>query len=81
MVKTSSFAAALFLGLCVAIAAQNQTARTPAPGDWPEMRGPKRDGTSTETGLPNSWKLNGENFLWRAPYGGRSAPIVNGKRV
>ena len=50
-------------------------------GDWPEMRGPDRDGVSTETGLPEKWALNGENFLWRAPYGGRSAPIVMGNRV
>jgi outer membrane protein assembly factor BamB len=45
------------------------------------MRGPNRDGTSRETGLPEKWALNGENFLWRAPYGGRSAPIVMGNRV
>ena len=45
------------------------------------MRGPNRDGTSRETGLIDKWALNGENFLWRAPYGGRSAPIVMGNRV
>ena len=50
-------------------------------GDWPEMRGPNRDGTSAEKGLPEKWALNGENFLWRAPYGGRSAPIVMGNHV
>ncbi len=52
-----------------------------ALGDWPEARGPNRDGISTETGLVEKWALNGENFLWRAPYGGRSAPIVMGNRV
>src|SRR5262245_8463183 len=50
-------------------------------GDWPEARGPNRDGISQETGLPDKWALNGQNFLWRAPYGGRSAPIVMGNRV
>src|SRR4051812_35494789 len=50
-------------------------------GDWPDARGPNRDGVSAETGLPEHWALNGENFLWRAPYGGRSAPIVIGNRV
>ena len=50
-------------------------------GDWPEIRGPQRDGTSRETGLIDKWVPNGENFLWRAPYGGRSAPIVVGNRV
>ena len=34
-----------------------------------------------ETGLPEKVALNGENFLWRAPFGGRSAPIVVGNRV
>src|SRR5262245_58285365 len=50
-------------------------------GDWPEARGPNRDGISQETGLPDKWALNGQNFVWRAPYGGRSAPIVMGNRV
>jgi len=50
-------------------------------GDWPDMRGPNRDGISRETGLIDTWVLNGENFLWRAPYGGRSAPVVMGNRV
>jgi outer membrane protein assembly factor BamB len=58
-----------------------QGPRRVALGDWPEMRGPNRDGVSRETGLPERWALNGENFLWRAPYGGRSAPIVMGNRI
>jgi outer membrane protein assembly factor BamB len=52
-----------------------------ALGDWPEARGPQRDGVSKETGLVEKWALNGQNFLWRAPYGGRSAPIAMGNRV
>jgi outer membrane protein assembly factor BamB len=52
-----------------------------ALGDWPESRGPHRDGTSDEKGLIEKWALNGQNFLWRAPYGGRSAPVVMGNRV
>src|SRR5258708_5221953 len=58
-----------------------QGARKVALGDWPEARGPNRDGVSQETGLVDRWTLNGENFLWRAPYGGRSAPVVMGNRV
>src|SRR2546423_10748642 len=50
-------------------------------GDWPEARGPNRDGVSAETGLPEKWALNGQNFLWRAPYGGGSAAVVVGDRV
>jgi len=55
--------------------------RRVALGDWPEARGPNRDGVSQETGLVDKWALNGQNFLWRVPYGGRSAPIVMGNRV
>lgn len=45
-------------------------------GDWPDWRGPDRDGTSKEKGLPERWSLAGENLAWRAPYGGRSTPVV-----
>jgi outer membrane protein assembly factor BamB len=56
-------------------------ARRVALGDWPEARGPQRDGSSAEKGLPSSWDIKGTNLLWRAPYGARSAPIVMGNRV
>ena len=67
--------------LIVGSALEGQGPRRVQLGDWPEMRGPNRDGRSAETGLPEKWALNGENFLWRAPHGGRSAPIVMGNRV
>jgi hypothetical protein len=50
-------------------------------GDWPEWRGPSRDGTSQEKGLPTKWTMAGENLVWKQPYGGRSAPIIMGGRV
>jgi outer membrane protein assembly factor BamB len=65
----------------IGIGVSGQGARRIAVGDWPEARGPNRDGVSMETGLIAKWALNGENFLWRAPFGGRSAPIVVGNRV
>lgn len=49
--------------------------------DWPDWRGPTRDGISYEKGLPERWSPNGENLLWKQPYGARSAPIVMGNRV
>lgn len=49
--------------------------------DWAEWRGPNRDGISLEKGLPTRWSPNGENLLWRAPFGGRSSPVVLGDRV
>ncbi len=53
----------------------------PAFGDWTEWRGPARDGISPEKNLPVSWSPAGDNLAWKAPYGGRSAPIVLGDRV
>ena len=71
----------LLVAVAVGSSVTAQGPRKVAVGDWPEMRGPARDGTSRETGLIDKWALNGENFLWRVPYGGRSAPIVMGNRV
>src|SRR5262245_12191443 len=74
--------ACVLIGLVsIAIVATGQGPRRITLGDWPDMRGPNRDGVSRETGLIDKWALNGENFLWRVPYGGRSAPIVMGNRV
>ena len=44
--------------------------------DWPEWRGPARDGRSAEKNLPERWAP-----LWKAPYGGRSGAIVMGEHV
>jgi outer membrane protein assembly factor BamB len=51
------------------------------PSDWAEWRGPARDGVSLEKNLPTRWSPAGENLAWKAPFGGRSAPIVMGDRV
>ena len=34
--------------------------------DWPQWRGPKRDGVSTETGLLRSWTGDGPKQAWKA---------------
>ena len=57
-----------------------------ARGGWPSATGPRRGGRTATASRPKpacleKWALNGQNFLWRAPYGGRSAPIVMGNRV
>ncbi|HSE16813.1 MAG TPA: PQQ-binding-like beta-propeller repeat protein [Pyrinomonadaceae bacterium] len=62
------------LNLCIALSLF-------AFSDWAEWRGPARDGISNEKNLPVKWSPTGENLAWRAPYGGRSAPIVMGDRV
>lgn len=49
--------------------------------DWPQWRGPNRDGRSTETGILKKWPDNGPVVLWRNQIGdGYSAiAIVNGR--
>ena len=49
--------------------------------DWPDWRGPARTGVSTEKGLPEKWSPAGENLAWRAPFGGRSSPVVFGDHL
>jgi outer membrane protein assembly factor BamB len=44
--------------------------------DWPDWRGPLRDGRSVETRLPEKWSPAGESLAWKAPYGARSTPVV-----
>jgi outer membrane protein assembly factor BamB len=60
---------ALVLSLLVASAAG-------LSANWPEWRGPSRDGVSTETNLPSKWSPAGENLAWRLPFGGRSSPVA-----
>ncbi|HYO84565.1 MAG TPA: PQQ-binding-like beta-propeller repeat protein [Bryobacteraceae bacterium] len=50
-------------------------------GDWPDWRGPRRDGISPEKILTDSWSPKGENLACRAPYDGRSTPVVHNGRV
>ncbi len=49
--------------------------------DWPEWRGPGRDGRSAETNLPERWSPAGENVAWSLPFGGRSTPVIHGNRL
>ncbi|MEM8962513.1 MAG: PQQ-binding-like beta-propeller repeat protein [Acidobacteriota bacterium] len=47
----------------------------PAPStaettDWPQYRGPNRDGLSTETGLLTQWGAEGPAVAWRTKLGG-----------
>ncbi len=65
----------IYLNLCLTLAT------VVVAGDWAEWRGPERNGISSEKNLPVKWSPAGENLAWKAPYGGRSAPIVMGDRV
>ncbi|MBI3866627.1 MAG: PQQ-like beta-propeller repeat protein [Planctomycetia bacterium] len=50
--------------------------------DWPQWRGPNRDGVWTETGILQSFPADALKFLWRTPVGlGLSSPVVAEGRV
>ena len=49
--------------------------------DWLHWRGPEQNGVARDTGMPSRWSLDGENLIWKQPYGGRSAPVVSRGRV
>jgi outer membrane protein assembly factor BamB len=50
--------------------------------EWPGWRGPRGDGTSTETGLPVRWNAT-DNIAWKVPLPGigHSSPILCGDRL
>jgi outer membrane protein assembly factor BamB len=69
------FAAALLLTLTVALTLAQAE-------DWPAWRGPRSDGTVTDTGYPTTWSPT-ENIKWKAtiPGIGHSSPVVSKGRV
>ena len=67
---------ATFVVFCFSVvAAQTNT-------DWPQWRGPNRDGISQETGLLKQWPTNGPPLVWKATGAGggySSLAIVGGR--
>jgi outer membrane protein assembly factor BamB len=49
--------------LALSLSAPAESGAT-SPGDWPQWRGPNRDGVSAETGLLKSWPKEGPKLLW-----------------
>jgi outer membrane protein assembly factor BamB len=51
--------------------------------DWPQWRGPNRDGVSTETGLLKEWPKEGPKLAWKANLGGvgYGSPAVVGSKL
>lgn len=53
-----------------------------AGGNWPQWRGPNRDGISKETGLLKQWPAEGPPLVWKALGAGRgysSMAVANGR--
>lgn len=64
---STTLAAAALLGAALPAAA--------AEG-WPQFRGPKADGISTEKGPPKAWPAAGPRKLWEVPLGAGYSGIV-----
>jgi outer membrane protein assembly factor BamB len=54
-----------------------------AADDWPQWRGPNRDGISKETGLLKEWPASGPRLVWKAAGlgSGYSTVAVVGERI
>ncbi len=51
-------------------------------GEWPQWRGPMRNGLSSETGLLTRWPPEGPPVLWKVPGGeGFSSLAISGNRI
>lgn len=72
LLKRGAVAACSFILLAEAASADN----------WPQWRGPRSQGTSTETRLPVTWSGT-ENVRWKTalPGPGHSSPITWGNRI
>jgi len=51
--------------------------------DWPQWRGPERNGTSKESGLLKEWPAGGPRLIWQVNDigDGYSTPVVVGNRI
>lgn len=76
-----AFAALCF---CLSVVPVSQSAGIgAATEDWPQWRGPERNGTSAESGLLKQWPAGGPKLLWQVNDigDGYSTPVVVGNRI
>ena len=82
MLRTSReylFVTVFALALCLIGFSYHSTTKA---ADWPQWRGPNRDGVCTETGLLKSWPEEGPKLLWELTGLGKgysSLTIVGGR--
>ncbi len=72
------------LCLCLAAATfEGPAGAAASPSDWPQWRGPGREGTSNERGLLRQWPAGGPKLLWQVSDigDGFSTPAVVGSRI
>lgn len=82
--QLATFARTAALGLVVAaVIATDTSSAARAGGEWPQWRGPRRDGVSTETNLLQSWPADGPPRLWTGSGlgAGFSSVSISGGRI
>ena len=73
----------VFSAMPAALQAQPAANRLAAKSDWPQWRGPNRDGISAEKGLLKSWPKDGPPLAWQGKGlgGGYSSVVVSGGKI
>ena len=74
----------LLLGIWLLSASSAVLAQSANSANWPQWRGPNRDGISKETGLLKQWPAEGPPLVWKAAGAGRgfsSFSVANGKLI
>lgn len=66
--------ALLPLALCLCLSGPGLDGAVAA--DWPQFRGPNRDGISPETGVLRSWPGGGPRVFWKIPLGEGFSQVV-----
>lgn len=81
--STAAILTALGLAAVLLAASAPLAAAAPLAADWPQWRGPHRDGKSPETGLAGQWPEGGPPLAWRAAGlgAGFSSLAVVGERI
>jgi outer membrane protein assembly factor BamB len=76
-ISIRTVASVAIIVLCLSVELFAQTG-----GNWPQWRGPNRDGISKETGLLKQWPAVGPPLVWKAVGAGRgysSMAVANGR--
>jgi len=69
--------------VCIFMASSRPQSTHAGIGDWPQWRGPARNGISPDTGLLKAWGTNGPALAWKASGvgGGFSSLAITGGKI
>lgn len=70
------------MSVAIIVLCLSAEAAAQAGGNWPQWRGPNRDGISKETGLLKQWPADGPSLVWKATGAGggySSFAVANGR--